>query len=208
MGLNGVVRAVDPRPQPHGRRRAAGAQARARSRRPRPLPGLPSGESLRSGHAAGDGSGVRRRGGRRKSRPGSRRRRSRRALRRAPRSSSRPRGPPRPAPPPLRPRPTHSRGRPRGCRLPRVDMALDPAGKAREAGARSRGACRGRGGLGGATPRPPRPPASRPAGARRRGGGGGPTGRAGERLPSACRLAAFLFGPLGSQAPLSSCGPT
>ncbi|XP_069417319.1 COX assembly mitochondrial protein homolog isoform X1 [Ovis canadensis] len=33
----------------------------------------------------------------------------------------------RPAPPPLRPRPTHSRGRPRGCRLPRVDMALDPA---------------------------------------------------------------------------------
>lgn len=114
----------------------------------------------------------------------------------------------RPAPPPLRPRPTHSRGRPRGCRLPRVDMALDPAGKAREAGARSRGACRGRGGLGGATPRPPRPPASRPAGARRSGGGGGPTGRAGARLPSACRLAAFLFGPLGSQAPLSSCGPT
>ena len=51
MGLNGVVRAVDPRPQPHGRRRAAGAQARARSRRPRPLPGLPSGESLRSGRA-------------------------------------------------------------------------------------------------------------------------------------------------------------
>lgn len=71
----------------------------------------------------------------------------------------------RPAPPPVRPRPTHSRRRPRGCRLPRVDMALDPSGKAREAGARSRGACRGRGGLGGATPRPPRPPGPRALGA-------------------------------------------
>lgn len=51
----------------------------------------------------------------------------------------------RPAPPPVRPRPTHSRGRPRGCRLPRVDMALDPAGKAREAGARGPGGVQGAG---------------------------------------------------------------
>lgn len=84
----------DPGGQPAHR---LAPRAPAGSRRPRPLPGLPSGEPLRSGHAARDGSGVRRRGGRRKSRPGSKRRRSRLALRRAPRSSSRPRGPPRPA---------------------------------------------------------------------------------------------------------------
>lgn len=169
--MNGVVRAVDPRPQPHGRRRAAGAQARARSRRPRPLPGLPRaspsarvtrlGTGRECAGAAGGGSRGREAGGVAAA-----------ALCAGRRAPPPPPGCSGPAPPPCGPAPPTLAGGSRGCRLPSWTWRSNPAGKAREAGARSRGACRGRGGLGGATPRPPRPRASRArVGARRRGGG-------------------------------------
>ncbi|XP_043743005.1 COX assembly mitochondrial protein homolog isoform X1 [Cervus elaphus] len=104
------------------------------SRLPASRPRAPGGHALLRGFPRaspsapvsrlGTGSGVRRRGERRKSRPGrGAGAASLCAGRRAPPLA------PWAAPPrlPCRPRPSHSRGRPRGCRLLRVDMALDPA---------------------------------------------------------------------------------
>lgn len=76
------------------------------------------------------------------------------------------------------PAPPHLCGRPRGCHLPRADMALDPTGTGREAGVTDpRGRAAGVGqGAGwrwrGAEAAPPsRVPGARPAGPRREGSG-------------------------------------